>query len=97
MSRSVRMAGLLLAMALLWPWSLAAQETTENLGSVPRISQADFKKLQQSGDVMVIDVRSSEQYAAGHIAGAVSIPEADLDKHLSELKASTKPIVTYCA
>jgi rhodanese-related sulfurtransferase len=46
-------------------------------------------------DVVVIDVRPREEYAAGHIAGARSLPLADLERRLAELPANTR-IVAYC-
>ena len=44
---------------------------------------------------LVIDVRSSEEYDAGHIHGALNIPLVDLPKMLSEIPRD-KTIVTYC-
>ncbi|MBI2789195.1 MAG: hypothetical protein HYX59_10975 [Elusimicrobia bacterium] len=43
----------------------------------------------------IIDVRSSEDFDAGHIHGALNIPLVDLPKMLSEIPKS-KTIVTYC-
>lgn len=62
-----------------------------------RIPMAEFKKLRASGAVAVVDVRSPESYAEGHIPGALSVPLEDLQDHLSRLRALKKPIVTYCA
>jgi len=44
---------------------------------------------------LVIDVRSSEEYDAGHIHGALNIPLVDLPKMLSEIPKD-KTVVTYC-
>lgn len=44
---------------------------------------------------LIIDVRSSEDYDAGHIHGALNIPLVDLPKMLSEIPEG-KTIVTYC-
>jgi rhodanese-related sulfurtransferase/DNA-binding transcriptional ArsR family regulator len=49
----------------------------------------------RSGSVVVVDVRPSEEYRAGHIPGAVSIPVKDLPRRLRELPAR-KEIVAYC-
>jgi len=49
----------------------------------------------RSGDVVVIDVRPFVEYQTGHIAGAVSLPLAELEKHLSEIPAD-REIVAYC-
>ncbi|RAS66916.1 rhodanese-related sulfurtransferase [Lentzea atacamensis] len=43
----------------------------------------------------MIDVRPAEEYAAGHIPGAVSIPLAELTHRLAELPADQE-IVAYC-
>jgi rhodanese-related sulfurtransferase/DNA-binding transcriptional ArsR family regulator len=45
--------------------------------------------------VIVLDVRPGDEYAAGHIPGAVSLPIAELEQHLSELSRN-REIVTYC-
>lgn len=46
-------------------------------------------------DVVVVDVRPRAEYAAGHIAGAVSIPHTELQERLSELPDGTD-VVAYC-
>ncbi len=74
-----------------------AQAPADDLSKAPRIPAAEFKKLLDEDAVMVVDVRDEASYRAGHIPGAVSIPEAALPQRLDELKASKKPIVTYCA
>lgn len=47
------------------------------------------------GEVLVIDVRPAEEYHAGHIPGARSIPLGELERRLGDLPART-PIVAYC-
>ena len=44
---------------------------------------------------MVLDVRPPEEYAAGHIAGAVSMPLAVLERRLRELPPGRR-VVAYC-
>jgi len=44
---------------------------------------------------LIIDVRSAETYSAGHIAGAISFPESDVDARIAELPKD-KLIVAYC-
>ncbi len=46
-------------------------------------------------EVTVIDVREDEEWAAGHIAGAVHIPLGQLEARLGELDAP-QPLVTTC-
>ncbi len=47
------------------------------------------------GDVLVVDVRPTPEYAAGHIAGAVSIPIDDLARQLRHLPSDIE-VVAYC-
>lgn len=48
-----------------------------------------------SGMVAVLDVRPSEEYRAGHLPGALSIPLAELRRRLAELPRD-REIVAYC-
>jgi len=49
----------------------------------------------RSGLVTVLDVRPPEEYAAGHLPGAVNVPLEELEKHLDALEADQE-IVAYC-
>jgi rhodanese-related sulfurtransferase len=61
-----------------------------------RISPQDVRARQDAGaDPVVIDVRDPDQYAAGHVAGALSIPIAELPEKLAELGRDHQ-IITYC-
>ena len=63
-----------------------------------RMPMAEFKRLLAAGNVVVLDVRSADAYAAGHIPGALSIPEDTITSALAEkLKKMGKPIATYCS
>ncbi|MCY0929325.1 metalloregulator ArsR/SmtB family transcription factor [Streptomyces sp. H27-H1] len=48
-----------------------------------------------AGTATVIDVRPAEEYTAGHIPGALSIPLGELEARLAELPVGTE-IVAYC-
>lgn len=71
--------------------------TAQGQGSAVRIPMAEFKQLHQKDAVVVLDIRDAGSYAAGHIPGALSVPEDAVPQHLAQLKALKKPIVTYCA
>lgn len=58
------------------------------------ITAADAKALVQKGAVLV-DVRTPEEFAGGHIEGALNIPIDDLDARKGELKKDAD-IVVYC-
>jgi rhodanese-related sulfurtransferase len=47
------------------------------------------------GDIVLVDVRPEEEYAAGHIEGARSIPIDELERRLAELPPDAE-IVAYC-
>jgi len=47
------------------------------------------------GEVVVLDVRPSEEYQAGHIPGALSVPLKELESRLEGLPADQE-IVAYC-
>ncbi|TCO51268.1 rhodanese-related sulfurtransferase [Kribbella antiqua] len=49
----------------------------------------------EAGGVTLVDVRPVEEYAAGHIPGAVSIPLDDLAERIASLPADST-IVAYC-
>ena len=49
----------------------------------------------ERGEVVVLDVRPAEEYNAGHLPSAVSIPLAELKQRLSELGRG-KDILVYC-
>ncbi|WP_061860331.1 ArsR/SmtB family transcription factor [Priestia megaterium] len=53
-----------------------------------------YQKL-KGGNVVLIDLRPTEEYEAGHIEGAVSVPMEKLDLYLQELPRD-KEIVAYC-
>ncbi len=47
------------------------------------------------GDVVLVDVRPKEEFVAGHIDGARSIPLDELERRLAELPAD-REVVAYC-
>jgi rhodanese-related sulfurtransferase len=49
----------------------------------------------QAGGVVVLDVRPAEEYAAGHIPGAISIPVDELAERVAELPNDAE-VVAYC-
>ena len=60
-----------------------------------QVTRAELLERIQTGQVTVIDVRPREEYAAGHIPAAVSLPLDELAEHLAELPDG-HDIVAYC-
>jgi rhodanese-related sulfurtransferase/biotin operon repressor len=68
----------------------------EYLGDeVETIGREDLLARLTKGDVVLVDVRPEEEFAAGHIEGARSIPLDELERRLSELPPDQE-IVAYC-
>ena len=64
----------------------------DDLEPIPR---SELLERVRDGLVIVLDVRPEEEYAAGHVAGAVNIPINKLEQHLDELDKNQE-IVAYC-
>jgi rhodanese-related sulfurtransferase/DNA-binding transcriptional ArsR family regulator len=47
------------------------------------------------GDVVVLDVRPTEEYAQGHLPGAISLPADEIERRIAELPRD-RMIVAYC-
>jgi rhodanese-related sulfurtransferase/predicted transcriptional regulator len=62
---------------------------------VEAIGRDELRKRLRRGGVVLIDVRPGEEYEAGHIEGARSIPIDELDERLAELPAD-REVVAYC-
>ena len=62
---------------------------------VDTIGREDLLARLARGDVVLVDVRPEEEYAAGHIEGARSIPLDELERRLAELPPDTE-VVAYC-
>jgi rhodanese-related sulfurtransferase len=69
---------------------------SEYLGEdVEAIDRDELIARLSRGDAVLIDVRPQEEFAAGHIDGARSIPLDELERRLAELPAD-REIVAYC-
>lgn len=64
----------------------------DELEPVPR--RALLERVRE-GLVTVLDVRPPEEYAAGHLPGAVNIPLSELEQRLGELEPEQE-VVAYC-
>lgn len=77
------------------PTPIAASHEEETYPDIPRVSLDEVKAAIDTGTAIVVDVRSAEAYAGGHIAGAINIPLAELETRLGELDPN-QWIITYC-
>lgn len=68
----------------------------DDLEPIPR---SELLERVRDGLVTVLDVRPAEEYAAGHVPGAVNIPLQELEKRLEELTnqpGENREVVAYC-
>ncbi len=59
------------------------------------VERAQLLKSLSSGEVVVLDVRPTLEFEAGHVPGARSVPLQELDKFISTLKKDLD-VVVYC-
>jgi rhodanese-related sulfurtransferase/DNA-binding transcriptional ArsR family regulator len=59
------------------------------------VPAAELMQRAKKGLVTVLDVRPPEEFAAGHVPGAINIPIGELQKRLAELP-KRKEVVAYC-
>jgi rhodanese-related sulfurtransferase len=64
-------------------------------GELRTVDRRELAGLVEAGAVVVLDVRPSAEYAAGHIPGARSVPPDEVQRNLGDLSADTE-IVAYC-
>lgn len=81
-----------------------AQNQLENLSEIETVFSnsneyvltiEDLEKRLSAKDIVLIDVRPSEEYLTAHIPGAISIPLQDLESMIEKLPKD-KEIVAYC-
>lgn len=71
------------------------REFLEQRDQMEPVDRAALVERARSGEVTVLDVRPREEYRAGHIPGALSVPLAELKSRLTELPRD-RDIVAYC-
>ncbi len=65
--------------------------------AIHNVRPADAEKLLAEGGVLLLDVRTAQEYRDGHIPSARLVPITEFSKRLNELPADkTQPILVYC-
>ncbi|TFG89142.1 MAG: rhodanese-like domain-containing protein [Gemmatimonadales bacterium] len=49
-----------------------------------------------AGGALLLDVRTSREFATGHLPGATNIPLGDLERRMHSLGPKDRPIIAYC-
>ena len=67
----------------------------EARGAMEPVESEELLRRVKKGEVTVLDVRPAEEYRAGHIPGALSVPLSELAARLDELPRD-REVVAYC-
>jgi ArsR family transcriptional regulator len=65
------------------------------LDQLEPVSRKELARRLKAGTAVVLDVRPEDEYALGHVPGALNIPINELKRRLSELPQDQE-IVAYC-
>jgi len=74
---------------------MMARDYFEARDDLQPVTRDELLARADDGTVLVLDVRPTEEYEAGHIPGAISVPLAELESRLAALPPETE-IVAYC-
>lgn len=72
-----------------------SREYLDSRGAMEPVESEELLRRVRRGEVTVLDVRPVEEYRAGHIPGALSVPVGDLMARLKELPRD-RAVVAYC-
>ena len=66
-------------------------------GAYHKIDAEEGKQMIDAGGVIIVDVRTPEEYASGHIPGAISIPNENISTQQPEgLSDFDEDLIVYC-
>jgi rhodanese-related sulfurtransferase len=72
-----------------------AQLYVDGRDELEPVSLRELRRRMREGDVTVIDVRPEDEFRAGHVPGALSIPLAQLKRRMAEIP-KRREVVVYC-
>jgi len=97
MSNKIFFIVTIVLLAVLPACASPAPQIPQTEDAVPRVTVEEAKSALDSGKAILVDVRSAESYAAGHAAGAISIPLANFENNIEDLSLDKDQwIITYC-
>ena len=65
-------------------------------GNFRRVDVAEFKEFIANPDVQLVDVRTAEEYNAGHIPGSINIDVLNGHEELAATLDPERPVALYC-
>lgn len=72
-----------IATILVTAWTLSACSASADMTQIPK-------------DALIVDVRTTGEYASGHYPGAINIPLDSVEARLEEFGDKNSPVVVYC-
>lgn len=72
-----------------------AEDAAHGRAEADGVSREELLDRLLDGDTTLLDVRPAEEFALGHLPGAINIPLPELEQRLAEL-APGRDIVAYC-
>lgn len=61
------------------------------------MSKYDIENLIKTSKGSIVDVRTSSEFAGGHVLDSINIPLTELPSNIDQLKALEQPIILCCA
>ena len=87
---------LLLLFALIAMSSCVQCSVSHKGGNFRRVDVAEFKEFIANPDVQLVDVRTVEEYNAGHIPGSINIDVLKGHEELASTLDPERPVALYC-
>jgi rhodanese-related sulfurtransferase len=89
-------AALLLATALPALAEPAVPSSQASPPIAPGVVDGATAKALVAAGARVVDVRTPQEFASGHVPGAINIPYEEIGKRASEIGPPSTPVVLYC-
>ena len=97
MSKKIHLIVIIVLLALLSACAPQTPQIPQTEDAVPRVKVEEAKAALESDKAVIVDVRSAESFAAGHAAGAISIPLTEFENNIDSLPLDKDQwIITYC-
>lgn len=68
----------------------------DNIKNILGIKTVDYAQLVKDG-ALILDVRTTAEFANGHIKGSINVPLNKLPQYLPKLKDKAQVLITCCA
>ena len=92
----IAIAALLLATALPALAESALASSQASLAVSPGVVDGGTAKALVAAGAKVVDVRTPQEFASGHVPGAINIPFDEIGRRASEIGPASTPVVLYC-